>query len=95
MEKYLIKNNEVELFANLSIDGGDTSLVNAVLNSIKVVLESQNRLTIRNFGTFKRKVRPEKKCRNPKTGETVISPACDVVSFKPSKNFFIPDSAFE
>lgn len=38
---------------------------------------------IADFGTFKKKERPERQVRNPATGEMMTSPAKSVVVFKP------------
>ena len=37
------------------------------------------------FGTFSRKHREARTCRNPNTGESMEVPECDVASFKPGK----------
>ena len=39
------------------------------------------------FGTFKKKIRPERKGRNPQTGEDMVIPAAAVPTFKPGKAF--------
>lgn len=41
-----------------------------------------DKVTVRGFGTFKRVLRPERKARNPKTGEDVIVPERLQIVFK-------------
>ena len=42
-------------------------------------------VVLRGFGRFTSSLRPAMRCRNPKTGEMVWSPAKVVVKFKPAK----------
>jgi nucleoid DNA-binding protein len=68
----------------------DAPIIDTVLNAIRIGLEETGGpIILKGFGTFRIKLRAEKKCRNPNTGETIIVPAHNVVTFKPSKNFFI------
>jgi integration host factor subunit beta len=48
-------------------------------------LVSGNRIEIRNFGSFGVKIMPEKKGRNPKTGEKLIVAPRPKAFFKPGK----------
>lgn len=66
-------------------------LIKSLFAVIREDIESGNDVRINNFGTFKlatRSARPERKGRNPRTGEEVIIPAQpekQVITFKPSK----------
>jgi len=62
-------------------------VVDAFLDSIKIVLEGGNNIEIRGFGTFKVKQRKARKARNPRTGEEVPVPDRKVPVFKPSNEF--------
>ena len=44
------------------------------------------RVSIKDFGTFKKIIQPARIARNPATGEPVEVPEKEVVKFKPSKN---------
>ena len=61
--------------------------INAVLKGIVSALAEGETVSITGFGNFSAPNRPERKSRNPKTGESVIVPAKRVVSFKPGKTF--------
>ncbi|ADY38196.1 histone family protein DNA-binding protein (plasmid) [Phocaeicola salanitronis DSM 18170] len=43
-------------------------------------------VSIKDFGTFKKRIVPPKKARNPATGETIYVPEKEAVKFRPSKN---------
>ncbi len=60
-------------------------VVNACLESIKEILQSDQKLTLTGFGTFEVVERKERKGRNPQTGEEIVIPATKVVKFKPGK----------
>jgi len=45
-----------------------------------------DQVRIHNFGTFSRKDRPERKGRNPQTGEAITIAASSALSFKPTKH---------
>ncbi len=59
--------------------------VKAVLGFIQDSLEDGDSVQITGFGTFSVKERPERKCRNPQTGDEMTIPAKNVVRFKPGK----------
>lgn len=61
--------------------------VDVVLDTIKSGVKSEGNLILKGFGTFKKKATKERKARNPKTGEAVLVPAGEKVSFKASKEF--------
>jgi nucleoid DNA-binding protein len=55
-----------------------------VLDAFVREVRSNAETVIRGFGTFRFMVMPERKARNPKTGETVIVPERTVLRFKPA-----------
>lgn len=60
-------------------------MVEKVFNSIPEVLsERGERLIIRNFGAFTRKLRKPRIARNPATGERADVTAKEVVHFRPA-----------
>lgn len=69
------------------------ALTNDEKQTIKNAIEIINRetdnngdtLTLRGFGTFKRKVAAEKQARNPQTGDPITVPARSVLRFSASK----------
>ena len=62
-------------------------LVNIFIDEIISGLQTNQFVKIHNFGTFKIKKKNERIGRNPKTKETVMIKARNVVSFIPSKSF--------
>ena len=62
-------------------------VVDALLDTVKKSMEAGNNIEIRGFGTFKVKLRKERKARNPRTGEAVPVPGRKVPVFKPSNEF--------
>lgn len=64
-------------------------IVERSLDVIRDEVKGGEAVTIRGFGTFQTKRRKAKPARNINTGERVLVPAREVVSFKPSKDFKI------
>ena len=60
-------------------------IVQRTLDAILQTLVSEGRIELRNFGVFEVRRRASRKARNPRTGETLITPARNVVTFKPGK----------
>lgn len=60
-------------------------LVQYTFDAIIDTLVNEQRLEVRNFGVFQIKKRESRKARNPKTGEQVIIPTRNVVTFKAGK----------
>lgn len=56
-----------------------------VLDFIQESLEDGDTVQLTGFGTFSVKEKPERKGRNPSTGEEITIPAKTVVRFKPGK----------
>jgi DNA-binding protein HU-beta len=59
--------------------------LNALLDGITEAVGNGDTVTIPGFGTFSRKHREARTCRNPQTGEPITVPACYVPSFKAGK----------
>jgi integration host factor subunit beta len=60
-------------------------IVQRTFDAIIQTLVAEGRIELRNFGVFEVKRRAPRKARNPRTGETLIAPARNVVAFKPGK----------
>lgn len=60
-------------------------VLNGVLDSITDVAASGSDLKLAGFGNFEVVNKPERKCRNPKTGKEVICPPSKALKFKPAK----------
>ena len=56
--------------------------VNAVFECITDSLKAGDKVTLVGFGVFDVKERAERMCKNPRTGEDVLSPAVRVPAFK-------------
>lgn len=61
--------------------------VEAFMNAIKVSLVSGQNVYLRGFGSFIVKERAQKTGRNISKNTTIIIPAHNIPSFKPSKTF--------
>ena len=46
----------------------------------------ENEVSIKDFGSFKKAIKPARKGRNPATGELIEIPEKEIIRFKPSKN---------
>ena len=60
------------------------SALSATFATITDLLVNQEKVVIQGFGTFNVKVRPERKGRNPATGQEMTIKQTTVVSFKPA-----------
>lgn len=68
-----------------SLPKRDSKIVlDAVVESIKIVLMETNKVSLSGFGTFSIVNRKARIARNPKTGEKINVPAKCVLKFKPS-----------
>jgi len=61
-----------------------SQLVNALINKIEDSLTTDGIVKLAGFGNFVTRLKPERKGRNPKTGQPVIISPRRVVTFKPS-----------
>ena len=59
--------------------------VNAVFESITESLKAGDKVSLVGFGIFDVKERAERMCKNPRTGESVLSAAARVPVFKAGK----------
>ncbi len=59
--------------------------VGHVLDGITQAMEAGHRVELRHFGVFEKKKHKAKAARIPRTGEKIIIPAQDRISFKPGK----------
>ena len=83
---------KAEIVASISektgIDKAEVlATVEAFMNEIKTSLESKDNVYLRGFGSFIIKERAEKTGRNISKNTTIIIPAHNIPSFKPSKEF--------
>lgn len=63
-----------------------TEICESVFGLLSSVLyKEKSDLTIRGFGSFKRKIRQEQKRRHPVTGEIVMLPETEIIKFIPSE----------
>lgn len=60
-------------------------IVQLTLDSIVDILSSEKRIELRNFGVFEVRTRKARKARNPRTGDEVMVPSKQVVTFKAGK----------
>ena len=60
-------------------------IVQKTFDAIVEALVTEGRIELRNFGVFEVKPRAARKARNPRTGDKVLVPAKNVVTFKPGK----------
>ena len=85
----MIKSELVDLLAASQphLQKRDVELaVNCILEQIAEALELNQRIEIRDFGSFTRRINPARNnARNPKTGEIVAIPANPKVYFRPGK----------
>jgi integration host factor subunit beta len=60
-------------------------IVNTVFDSITQALQSDDKIELRGFGSFRIRQRRSRQGRNPKTGDKVDVPAKRIPYFKPGK----------
>lgn len=82
--------NKAELISSVAEKSGlskkDSELaVNAVFECISESMKAGDKVSLVGFGIFDVKERAERMCKNPRTGESVLSPAVRVPVFKPGK----------
>lgn len=83
-----------ELIKELAIRSGqDKKTVTATLDALIEVLaevgSNQGSLTLSGFGSFKEKIRPGRKVRNPATGDAILIPEKRILTFKASKTLLL------
>lgn len=82
--------NKAELIADVAEKSGLSKreaerAVNAVFESITESLKAGDKVSLVGFGIFDVKERAERMCKNPRTGESVLSEATRVPVFKAGK----------
>tara|TARA_Y100000590_G_C15331788_1_gene867972 strand:- start:441 stop:731 length:291 start_codon:yes stop_codon:yes gene_type:complete len=63
------------------------NIVNDIFNIIEAALEKHDKIKISSFGTFSKRKKNSRIGRNPKTKETKIILARNVITFKPANIF--------
>jgi len=74
--------NKSDLFSEEDIEKS----VNSIITLISESLSKNERVEVRNFGTFSIRFREERISRNPKTGTSVLVEAKNHPYFRASKN---------
>ena len=69
-----------------STKAGAERVVNAVLDGITQGLVNDGVVSILNFGALRVRLRGQIRCRNPRTGQLVVVPPSNTVSFRPGKH---------
>lgn len=82
--------NKTDLVAVISASTGMPQeaahrAVNATIDTITEAIGKGDSVVLPGFGTFSRKHREARQCRNPRTGEMVETPEKYIPSFKPGK----------
>jgi len=62
--------------------------INVIIDSIVDAIAEDEKVEIRGFGTFSKKINKAKFVRNPKTNEKVNTPEKKTIHFKMSKDLF-------
>ena len=83
---------KADIVADIAVETGlerveALKAVEAFMNSIKTSLSKGENVYLRGFGSFIVKERAEKTGRNISKNTTIIIPAHNIPSFKPSKTF--------
>ena len=60
-------------------------VVQRTFDEIIQTLVNEGRIELRNFGVFEVEHRAARRARNPHTGEKIVAPARNVVTFKPGR----------
>ncbi len=67
---------------NFTIDNTELA-INALIEVFQeAMVAGEDKIILKGIGTFKKKVKPARECRNPKTGEPVKVPEKTVYTFK-------------
>jgi integration host factor subunit beta len=79
-----------EIARQIALDARLTQLlalgvVQRTFDEIIRTLTIEGRIELRNFGVFEVKRRAARPARNPRTGEKLVTPARNVVTFRPGK----------
>ncbi len=71
--------------AGLATKSKTEAVLDSTLAVLTEALTDGQTITMTGFGTFKVSERAARKGRNPRTGEEIDIPACNVVKFTPGK----------
>ena len=78
--------NNISVKSDLFTEDDIEKLVNSILDLISDSLRKNQRVEVRNFGTFSIRSREKRLSRNPKTGTSVLVEAKKHPYFRASKN---------
>ena len=78
--------NNILVKSDLFTEDDIEKLVNSILDLISESLRKNQRVEVRNFGTFSIRSREKRLSRNPKTGTSVLVEAKKHPYFRASKN---------
>ena len=78
--------NNISAKSDLFTEDDIEKLVNSILDLISESLRKNQRVEVRNFGTFSIRSREKRLSRNPKTGTSVLVEAKKHPYFRASKN---------
>ncbi len=84
MDESAVARELMEKFKDQLTSEEALSFVNNMFDQIQTALAAGDRVEIRNFGSFKVKIRAAREVKNPKTGLDMSVPEHCVISFKPS-----------
>lgn len=77
--------NEAAAEQNIELTKKDTGeLIDIVFETVGSAIQSSERFSYPNFGTFTVKTRKAREGRNPRTGDVIKIPASKTVGFKPA-----------
>ena len=84
--------NKAELIAAVAANAGlsqkdAAKALAAVIDEIKGALKKGDKVSLVGFGSFEVKNKPERKGKNPRTGEAITIKASKVPAFKAGKAF--------
>lgn len=84
--------NKAELIAAVAANSGISQkdaakTIAAVIDEIKGALKKGEKVQLVGFGSFEVKAKPERKGKNPRTGEAITIKASKVPTFKAGKAF--------
>lgn len=84
--------NKAELIAAVAANAGVSQkdaakTIAAVIDEIKGALKKGEKVQLVGFGSFEVKCKPERKGKNPRTGEAITIKASKVPAFKAGKAF--------
>lgn len=84
--------NKNELVTRIKIKTGLTSketvkIIDSFIDTLKESVVKGESIQLIGFGSFERRIRKARTCKNPMTGENIQVPESYVPAFKPGKKF--------